>query len=65
MSRRISIAALLGIALFGTTVMMAQKVAKDLDDAITQASTWVDWKPEDSMYPKEGNNILDSYGELV
>lgn len=60
MSRRISIAALLGIALFGTTVMMAQKVAKDLDDAITQASTWVDWKPEDSMYPKEdGKKALE------
>jgi hypothetical protein len=60
MFRRTSIAVLLGIALFGTTVVMAQKIAKDLDDAITEASNWVGWKPEDSSYPKEdGKKALE------
>ncbi len=60
MSRRISITALLGIALFGTTVIIAQKVAKDLDDAISSASNWVGWKAEDTFYPKEdGKKALE------
>jgi hypothetical protein len=61
MSRKISTAALLlGMALICATAVFAQKIAKDLDDAITEASTWVDWKPEDSMYPKEdGKKALE------
>ena len=59
MSRKISIVALLGLALFATSVL-AQKIAKDLDDAISEASTWAGWKPEDSMYPKEdGKKALE------
>ena len=54
MFRKVSTVALLSIAL---SVMaaptMAQKVAKDLDEAITSASDWQGWKSEDSMYPKE------------
>jgi hypothetical protein len=61
MKRTISIAALfVGLTLGCATVVLAQKIAKDLDDAITEASTWVDWKPEDSMYPKEdGKKALE------
>ena len=61
MSRVIStIAFLVGLALFSATSIPAQKIAKDLDDAITEASTWVDWKPEDSMYPREdGKKALE------
>jgi hypothetical protein len=55
-----SFATLLGMTLLLTTAVLAQKIAKDLDDAITQASTWIDWKPEDSMYPKEdGKKALE------
>ena len=60
MFRRISTATLLGLTLLGTTFVVAQKIAKDLDDAITEASNWVDWKAEDSMYPKEdGKKALE------
>jgi len=60
MFKRISIAALLCMALSAPALVIAQKIAKDLDDAITEASTWVDWKPEDSMYPKEdGKKALE------
>jgi len=55
-----SIVTLLGMTLLLTTAVLAQKIAKDLDDAITEASTWVDWKPEDSMYPREdGKKALE------
>lgn len=60
MFRKLSTAALLCMALSAPALVIAQKVAKDRDDAITQASTWVDWKPEDSMYPKEdGKKALE------
>jgi hypothetical protein len=60
MFRKISTAVLLAMALSATAVVMAQKVAKDLDDAITSASDWVGWKPDDSMYPKEdGKKALE------
>ena len=60
MFKRISTAALLCLALSAPALVIAQKVAKDLDDAITQASTWIDWKPEDSTYPKEdGKKALE------
>ena len=60
MFRKISTAALL-VALSATALaVVAQKVAKDLDDAINEASNWVDWKPDDSMYPKEdGKKALE------
>ena len=53
--------------------MLAQKIAKDLDDAITEASTWADWKPEDSMYPREdgkkaladGKKCIDKIDEAL
>ena len=39
---------------------MAQQISKDLDDAITEASNWVDWKADDSTYPKEdGKKALE------
>ena len=60
MFRKISTAALLCIALTATAMVMAQKVAKDLDDAINEASNWVDWKAEDTFYPKEdGKKALE------
>ena len=49
MFRKISTAALLCMALSATALVMAQKVAKDLDDAISAASNWVGWKAEDTF----------------
>jgi hypothetical protein len=60
MFRKISTAALLCLVLSATALVMAQKVAKDLDDAISSASNWVGWKPEDTLYPKEdGKKALE------
>jgi hypothetical protein len=60
MFRKIWIAALLCIAMSGTALVIAQKVAKDLDDAISEASNWVGWKAEDTFYPKEdGKKALE------
>ena len=60
MFRKISAAALLCMAVSGTALVMAQKVAKDLDAAISDASNWVGWKAEDTFYPKEdGKKALE------
>jgi hypothetical protein len=60
MFRKTANAAMLCMVLSVPAFVVAQKIAKDLDDAITEASTWVDWKPEDSMYPKEdGKKALE------
>ncbi len=73
MFRKTSIAAMLCMALSGTALIIAQKIAKDLDDAISNASSFADWKPEDSMYPKEdgklalenGKSCIDKIDESV
>src|SRR5712692_2222346 len=73
MFRKISTAALLSIALSGTALVIAQKVAKDLDDAISEASIWVGWKPDDSLYPKQdgkksledGKTCIDKIDEAL
>jgi len=58
MFQKISITALL-VAL-SAMAGGAQDVAKDLDNAISEASNWVGWKPDDSMYPKEdGKKALE------
>jgi hypothetical protein len=60
MFRKISVAALLCMALSSTALVIAQKVAKELDDAISSASNWVGWKAEDTFYPKEdGKKALE------
>jgi len=60
MFRKISVAALLCMALSGTALVIAQKVAKDLEDNISEASIWVGWKPDDSLYPKQdGKKALE------
>src|SRR6266436_6539509 len=54
MFRKVSTAALLCLVLSSaTTAVRAQKVAKDLEDVISEASIWVGWKPDDSLYPKQ------------
>src|SRR5438552_14869910 len=73
MFRKVSTAALLCVALSVTTLVMAQKVAKDLDDAISEASIWVGWKPDDSLYPKQdgkkalgdGTTCIDKIDEAL
>jgi hypothetical protein len=73
MFRKISIAGLLCIALSGSALVVGQKVAKDLEDAISEASIWVDWKPDDSLYPKQdgqkalsdGKNCLDRIDDAL
>src|SRR2546428_5539804 len=60
MFRKVSTAALLSMTLSVTALVMAQKVAKDLEDAIDSATSWVGWKPDDSLYPKqEGKKALE------
>ena len=63
MFRRISIAALLGAALTVTAVVMAQKITKELDEAIKEASNFADWTPESSMYPKEDGKLALEKGK--
>jgi hypothetical protein len=73
MFRKISTAVLLCMALTATAMVMAQKVAKDLDDAINEASNWVGWKAEDTFYPKEdgkkaladGKTCIDKIDEAL
>jgi hypothetical protein len=72
MNKQIRIATILSL-LISASAVVAQKIAKDLDDAITAASSYADWKPEDSMYPKEdgklalenGKACLDKIDEAV
>src|SRR5437016_231302 len=60
MFRKILTAALSSMVVFGAAVVMAQKISKELDDAINSASNWVGWKPDDSFYPKEdGKKALE------
>jgi len=60
----ISIATLLvGVALVLTTATLAQKISKDLEEAINSASNFADWKPEDSMYPKEDGKLALENGK--
>jgi hypothetical protein len=63
MSRKISITVMVGLAVFMTTAVFAQKIAKELDDAINAASNFADWKPEDSMYPKEDGKLALENGK--
>lgn len=73
MFRRISIGTLLCVVVSGTAVVVAQKVAKDLEDVISEASIWVDWKPDDSLYPKQdgkkaladGQTCIDKIDEAL
>jgi len=72
MRKQILMTMSLGLAICVSPVA-AQKIAKDLDDAITAASSYADWKPEDSMYPKEdgklalenGRTCIDKIDEAV
>src|SRR6266568_4754449 len=57
MFRRISTATFICVILAGSAVVMAQKVAKELEDVVNSASNFADWKPEDSMYPKEDEKL--------
>ena len=60
MFQKISITALLVALSAMALVVVAQGGAKDLDNAISEASNWVGWKPDDSMYPKEdGKKALE------
>jgi hypothetical protein len=73
MFRKISTAALLAMALSATTLVMAQKVAKDLKDAIESVFSWAGWKPDDSLNPKgeakkaleDGKTCIDKIDEAL
>ena len=72
MQKQILLALTVGLAICVSPVA-GQKIARDLDDAITAASSYADWKPEDSMYPKEdgklalenGRTCIDKIDEAV
>ena len=69
--KNIPITVVLCIAVTG--LVMGQKVAKDLEDTISEASIWVGWKPDDSLYPKQdgkkalgdGQTCIDKIDEAV
>ena len=61
MFRRIATGILVCIAL--TAVVPAQKGSKELIDAINQALVFSDWKPEESMYPKEDGKLALENGK--
>ena len=63
MFRQILTAGLLCVALAAVTFVVAQKISKDLEDAINSASNFADWKPEDSMYPKEDGKLALENGK--
>lgn len=63
MNKPIRIAAILCLLTCAPRAVLAQKIAKDLDDAITAASSYADWKPEDSMYPKEDGKLALENGK--
>src|SRR5436190_865274 len=63
MFRRISTATFICVILAGSAAVKAQKVAKELEDAISDASNFSDWKPEDSMYPKEDGKLALENGK--
>src|SRR5437762_13330685 len=62
MTRKFTVAVLLGTIIFAA-IAVAQKIAKDLDEAINAASNFADWKPEDSMYPKEDGKLALKNGK--
>jgi len=62
MTRKFIVAVLLGTIIFAA-IAVAQKIAKDLDEAINAASNFADWKPEDSMYPKEDGKLALENGK--
>jgi hypothetical protein len=55
--------ALFCLLVFGAALVVAQKISKDLDDAINSAANFADWKPEDSMYPKEDGKLALENGK--
>src|SRR5436190_15639548 len=73
MFRKILTPALFSMVVFGAAVVMAQKISRELDDAINSASNWVGWKPDDSFYPKEdgkkaladGQTCIDKIDEAL
>ena len=64
MFRRILTAIVVGAALSAAALVVAQKISKDLDEAINAASNFADWKPEDSMYPKEDGKLALENGKI-
>lgn len=62
MFRQISLMVLVCIAL-AASVAIAQKATKELTDTINQALPFADWKPEDSMYPKEDGKLALENGK--
>ena len=63
MFRRTSAAALFCLLVFAAAPVMAQKISKELEDVINAASNFADWKPEDSMYPKEDGKLALENGK--
>ena len=63
MLRRILPAALLCMTLAIAAAVTAQNLSKELGDAVNAASNFADWKPEDSMYPKEDGKLALENGK--
>ena len=52
MFKRVSTTTLLCMALSAASVVVAQKVATEVQDAINSAFVFADWMPDDDFYPK-------------
>ena len=63
MRKRMLMAMVVGLTLCAATAV-AQKIAKDLQEAIDLAVNFSDWKPEDSMYPKEDGKLALENGKM-
>src|SRR5437763_1032299 len=63
MLRRIVMTALFCAVVSTAGVAFAQKVTKDLAEAINAASIFVDWKPGDDFYPKENAKLALENGK--
>jgi hypothetical protein len=63
MTKWIRIVAILCTIACASSALIAQKIARDLEQAIDSAVNFSDWKPEDSMYPKEDGKLALENGK--
>jgi hypothetical protein len=63
MTKTIFVAVLVCLGVAATAAVTAQKISKELESAINDASNFADWKPEDSMYPKEDGKLALENGK--
>jgi hypothetical protein len=63
MFKRISTAVLLCMVLLVAGLVVAQQTPDSVVEAIKSAAIWIDWKPDDSFYPKEDAKLALEKGK--